>query len=141
METDVICLGETKMTDAQIFQILGIVYLAVGAGLIINPDFYKKLVTEFSENPSAIYLGGLVALAIGYLLVTFHNIWVKDWPVIITIFGWVALIKGLFLLLLPKVSIKISNFFKKQMTKFLTVWAIVVIVLGGLLCWLGFCTL
>jgi len=129
------------MTDAQIFQILGIVYLAVGAGLIINPDFYKKLVTEFSENPSAIYLGGLVALAIGYLLVTFHNIWVKDWPVIITIFGWVALIKGLFLLLLPKVSIKISNFFKKQMTKFLTVWAIVVIVLGGLLCWLGFCTL
>jgi uncharacterized protein YjeT (DUF2065 family) len=140
METDVICLGETKMTDAQIFQILGIVYLAVGAGLIINPDFYKKLVTEFSENPSAIYLGGLVALAIGYLLVTFHNIWSKDWSVIITIFGWVALIKGLLLIALPKATIKINSIFM-GVTKFLTVWAIVVIILGGLLCWLGFCTL
>ncbi len=126
------------MTDAQIFQILGITYPIVGIGILINPDFYKKLITNFTENPPAIYLSGLVALAIGYLLVMFHNIWAKDWSVIITIFGWAALIKGLFLIVLPKVSIKISNFFKKQMTKFLTVWATVVIILGGLLCWLGF---
>jgi uncharacterized protein YjeT (DUF2065 family) len=131
------------MTDAQIFQVLGIVYLAVGIGILTNPDFYKKLITEFfvSENPPAIYLSGLVALAIGYLLVTFHNIWVKDWAVIITILGWVVLVKGLFLLVLPKVSIKITNAFMGQMIKFLTVWAIVVIVLGGLLCWLGFVAL
>jgi uncharacterized protein YjeT (DUF2065 family) len=140
METDVICLGETKMTDAQIFQILGIVYLAVGIGILINPDFYKKLLADCAENSLVMYLAGLITLAIGYLLVTFHNIWVKDWPVIITIVGWMALIKGLFLIVLPKVSMKICNFFK-GMTKFLTVWALVVIVLGGLLCWLGFCTL
>jgi len=126
------------MTDAQIFQVLGITYLAVGIGIIINPDFYKKLVTDFTENPPAVYLGGLVALAIGFLLVTFHNIWSKDWSVIITIFGWVALIKGLFLIVLPKVSIKICNFFKKQLIKLLAVWATVVLILGGLLCWLGF---
>jgi len=129
------------MTDAQIFQVLGIVYLAVGVGIIINPDFYKKLVTDFMESPPAIYLGGIAALIIGYLLVTFHNTWDKDWSVIITIIGWVALIKGLFLIVLPKMSIKISNSFRKQMIEFLTVWAIVVIILGGLLCWLGFCTL
>ena len=126
------------MTDAQIFQVLGIAYLAVGLGILINPDFYKKLVTMFSENPPALYLSGLIALLVGYLLVTFHNIWPKDWPVIITILGWVALIKGLFLLLLPKASIKITNLFERQMTKFLAVWAIVVAIVGGLLAWLGF---
>jgi uncharacterized protein YjeT (DUF2065 family) len=126
------------MTDAQIFQVLGIVYLAVGIGMLINPDFYKKLMSEFSENPPSMYLSGLAAMVIGYLLVTFHNIWPNDWPVIITIFGWVALIKGLFLLLLPRVSIKISSFFQIQMTKLLTVWAIVVAVVGVLLAWLGF---
>jgi uncharacterized protein YjeT (DUF2065 family) len=126
------------MTDAQIFQVLGIVYLAVGIGMLINPDFYKKLMSEFSENPPSMYLSGLAAMVIGYLLVTFHNIWPNDWPVIITIFGWVALIKGLFLLLLPRVSIKISSFFQIQMTKLLTVWAVIIAVVGALLSWLGF---
>jgi uncharacterized protein YjeT (DUF2065 family) len=126
------------MTDAQIFQVLGIVYLAVGIGMLINPDFYKKLMSEFSENPPSMYLSGLAAMVIGYLLVTYHNIWPSDWPVIITIFGWVALIKGLFLLLLPRVSIKISSFFQIQMTKLLTVWAVIIAVVGALLAWLGF---
>jgi uncharacterized protein YjeT (DUF2065 family) len=126
------------MTDAQIFQVLGIVYLAVGIGMLINPDFYKKLMSEFSENPPSMYLSGLAAMVIGYLLVTFHNIWPNDWPVIITIFGWVALIKGLFLLLLPRVSIKISKFFEIQMTKLLTVCAVIIAVVGALLTWLGF---
>lgn len=129
------------MTDAQIFQVLGIAYLAIGIGILINPDFYRKLLSEFSESPPSIYLGGIAALTIGYLLVRFHNIWPNDWPVIITIFGWVALIKGLFLLLLPKVSIGISKYFSKQMTKFMAVWAIVVAVVGGLLAWLGFCAM
>ncbi len=124
------------MTDAQIFQAIGIVYIAVGIGMLINPDFYKKLIKDFTENTSGIYLGGLVALMIGFLLVTFHNIWSKDWPVIITIIGWVALVKGLFLITLPRVSIKICNIYK--MDKFLSVWATIVIILGGLLCWLGF---
>ncbi len=124
------------MTDTQLFQLFGIVYLAVGIGMLINPDFYKKMIKDFTENPPGIYLGGLVALAIGFLLVTFHNNWVKDWSVIITIIGWVALVKGLFLVILPKVSIKVCNVYK--MNKFLTTWAAIVIVLGALLSWLGF---
>jgi uncharacterized protein YjeT (DUF2065 family) len=125
------------MTDTQIFQLLGIIYLAVGIGMLTTPDFYKKLIKDFTENPLAIYLGGLVALAIGFLLVSFHNIWVRDWSVIITIIGWAALIKGLFLIILPKVSIKISNSFKET-KKLLPVWSTIVIILGVLLCWLGF---
>jgi len=125
------------MTDAQIFQFIGIIYLAVGIGIIINPDFYKKMIIHFMENPSVIYLGGLVSLAIGFLLVSFHNNWSRDWSVIITIIGWAALIKGLFLITLPKVCIKLCNSFK-EMKKLLPVWSTIVIILGVLLCWLGF---
>ena len=128
------------MTDAQIFQILGIIYLTIGIGITVNPGFYKKLITNFTENPPAIYLSGIVALVIGCLLVTFHNFWTKDWSVIITIFGWAAFIKGLFLIMLPKVSIKVGNTFK-EMKKFLKVWGIVVAVVGALLALLGFSTM
>ncbi|MGB8227109.1 MAG: hypothetical protein WCE45_09660 [Sedimentisphaerales bacterium] len=125
------------MTDAQIFQILGIIYLVIGIGISGNPDFYKKLIKDFTENPPAIYLGGLVALVIGCFLVTLHNNWTRDWSVIITIFGWAALIKGMFLIVLPKVSIKFCNAFK-EMKKLLRVWGIIVAIVGGLLCLLGF---
>ncbi|MFH1614719.1 MAG: hypothetical protein ABIG61_06520 [Planctomycetota bacterium] len=125
------------MTDAQIFQVFGILYLAIGAGVFINPDFYKKLLTDYTENRALIYVSGIAILAIGYLLVTFHNTWVRDWPVIITILGWMTFVKGLFLLVLPSASIKICNALK-GMTKFLMTEAIFIIILGILLVWLGF---
>jgi uncharacterized protein YjeT (DUF2065 family) len=128
------------MTDAQIFQILGIIYLTIGIGITVNPGFYKKLITNFTENPPAIYLSGIVALVIGCLLVTLHNFWTKDWSVIITIFGWASLIKGLFLIVLPKVSIKVGNAFKET-KKLLRVWGIVVAIVGALLALLGFSTM
>jgi uncharacterized membrane protein len=126
-----------KMTDTQIFQLLGIIYLAVGIGMLTSPDFYKKLLADCTKDSLAVYLGGLVALAIGFLVVTFHNIWTKDWSVIITILGWAALLKGLFLTIMPRALFKITNFFKET-TKLLTLWAIIVLILGGLLSWLGF---
>ncbi len=73
------------MSDAQIFQIFSLVYLAVGIGILINPDFYKKLFESFIEDTTALYFGGIAALVIGYLILAFHNTWTKDFSVIITI--------------------------------------------------------
>ena len=125
------------MTDSQIFQILGITFLVMGIGILGNSNFYKKMIKDFTENPPAIYIGGLIALAIGCFMVVLHNSWTKDWSVIITIFGWAVLIKGLFLIVLPKLSIRFSNAFK-EMKNFLKVWGIIAAIVGCLLCWLGF---
>lgn len=130
-------LGETEMTDAQIFQLFGIMYLAVGFGILINPEFYKKMLADFGQSRPMIYFGGLSVLAVGYLLVMFHNVWVRDWPVIITVIGWGAFLKGVFLLMLPKMSMRVCDILK-DMGKLLIVWAIVALILGGLCCWLGF---
>ncbi|OHB49859.1 MAG: hypothetical protein A2Y10_09545 [Planctomycetes bacterium GWF2_41_51] len=125
------------MTDAQIFQLAGIIYLTVGIGIITGRDFYSKMVASFMDDAAAYYLGGLTALTIGYLLVTFHNDWVKDWPVLITILGWIALIKGIFLLAAPKAATQVSRYFIRNV-KFLNIWAAVAIIIGVLFCWLGF---
>ena len=125
------------MTDAQIFQILGITYLVVGIGILGNPNFYKKMIENFTENPPAIYLGGLAALVICCFVLTLHNIWTKDWSVIIPIFGWAALIKGIFLIVLPKTSAKFGKTFN-EMKELLRVWGLIAAIVGGLLCWLGF---
>lgn len=127
-----------QMSDAQIFQIFSLVYIAVGIGILINPDFYKKLFEDFIENSSTLYLGGITTLVVGYLILAFHNTWTKDLSVIITVVGWLALIKGIMILIQPKIIIALTKaILKKEMI--LKIEAIVVIILGLAFSFLGFC--
>jgi len=126
------------MSDAQIFQIISIVYIAVGIGIFINPGFYKKLFEDFIENAAVLYLGGVMALVVGYLILAFHNTWTKDLSVIITIVGCLAMIKGILILIRPNMIIALSKtMVQKEST--LKIEAIVVIILGLVFSFLGFC--
>ena len=134
----VLSFKEKQMSDAQIFQIISLVYLSIGIGILINPGFYKKLFEDITENASALYLGGIMALAFGYLIVAFHNTWTKDLSVIITIIGWIALVKGILILVQPKIIITLSKAIMKK-ESILKIEAIVVIILGLAFSGLGFC--
>jgi uncharacterized protein YjeT (DUF2065 family) len=117
---------------------MSIVYIAVGVGIFINPDFYKKLFEDFIENNAILYLGGIMALVVGYVILIFHNTWTKDLSVIITIVGCLALIKGILILIRPKMIIALSKAIM-QKEGILKIEAIVVIILGLIFAFLGFC--
>ncbi len=126
------------MSDAQIFQIFSLLYISVGIGILINPGFYKKLFEDFIENAAVLYLGGVMALVVGYLILAFHYTWIMDLSVIITIVGWVALIKGIMILIQPKIMIALSKaMVQKEST--LKIEAIAIIILGLAFSFLGFC--
>ena len=125
------------MSDAQIFQILSLAYIAVGIGFLVNPGFYKKLFEDFTENASVLYLGGITALVVGYLILAFHNTWTKDVSVIITIVGWIALIKGLVILIRPNIMIALAKAMAQKEST-LKIEAIAVIILGLIFAFLGF---
>lgn len=83
------------------------------------------------------FLGGMMALIIGFLIATYHNVWEMRWEVIITLLGWGSLVKGLMLLLAPQDMMKIMKIFLK-IKHILTVGGIFVIVLGCVLGYFGF---
>ncbi len=126
------------MSDSQIFQIFSIAYLAIGIGIFVNPDFYKKMFSGFMENSATLYLGGITALVVGFLIVTFHNTWAMDLSVIITIIGWMALVKGVFILILPKAMIALSKGIISSAV-FMKVEAIIAVIAGLAFSYLGFC--
>jgi len=128
---------EKQMSDAQIFQILSILYIAVGVGILVNPDFYRRLFDDFIEHASVLYLGGIMALAIGYLILAFHNTWTADLSVIITIIGWIALLKGVAIIVQPKLMIALSKAMV-QKECLLKIQGIAVIVIGLAFSFLGF---
>ena len=48
-------------------------------------------------------------VVLGLLLVLSHNVWTTDWRVIITLVGWLTLLKGIALMLWPDRVAKLGS--------------------------------
>lgn len=114
------------MTESQIFQLLGLVYGLVGLGWLINPSSYRKVMNDYIHDRALTYLSGILAVVAGYVVVAFRDRWDSELGIIITIIGWLALLKGIWMLILP-------DYFEAITKKFLgikTAWASLVFILG-----------
>lgn len=87
-------------------QLLGVLYVCVGIGALINPKYYKSVMDNFLKSEALMYFGGAVALVVGFVLVKLHNLWVADWRVVITIIAWLSVLKGALLLIEPEMIVK-----------------------------------
>jgi uncharacterized protein YjeT (DUF2065 family) len=123
------------MTDGQIFQLFGLIYLLIGLGLLFEPQYYRKLIKEMVNHKLIMFLSSYLALGVGFLIITFHNVWKLEWGLIITLMGWMAIIKGTMILVFPKFFNKIAL---QWIKKGLGLWTPVIIILGIFFFVLGF---
>jgi len=123
-------------TSVLIAQIAAVTYLAVALGGFISKDYYRRLIDDFYGNAGLTYLGGFMALVMGFLIVHVHNQWAGDWTVLITVLGWLALIKGITLMVLPASMGRISASLLNETGMKLFPW--VALLLGLLFAWFGF---
>ncbi len=120
-----------------IAQVLGLVYLAVGVGMVMNAKYYTKVYDDMMKSPALIYVLGLVALVVGFFIINNHNYWVKGWEVVITLVGWGAFVKGGALLVAPQAFM---NVFKKSFKKSenLSRYGFAALLVGAVLVYYGF---
>lgn len=92
------------------------------------------MINDLERNFTLLYLSGILALVMGLLIVVSHNVWTSDWRVIITIFGWMAIFKGLVRLFIPeKVGALARKFTANKVI--LNFWIVAMFLLGiWLLC-------
>ena len=119
-----------------IAKILGPYCVVVVLGVLFNLKTYKKILEDFYANTALVYLGGALAFVIGLVVVLVHNVWVADWTVIITIFGWMSIVKGIFLLIFPKAIIKFSGLYRN--TALLVIHLFLVFALGAALTYFSY---
>jgi len=110
-------------------RLLGPYFVIVAIGFLFNLKTYQRLLEDFCKNVALIYIGGVLALWFGLVVVLFHNVWVANWTVIITIFGWLGIIKGAWLIILPNTVARFTEAYQKK-TVALTVHLAVVLALG-----------
>ena len=118
-------------------KLLGPYCTIVAVGVLFNLKNYQKVMEDFFKNSALLYLGGVMALLFGLLIVLFHNLWAANWTVIITIFGWAGIIKGIWLIILPDSASKMPAVYQKN-TALLKIHLLIIIALGVFLTVMGY---
>jgi hypothetical protein len=81
--------------------LIGPSLVALAAALLVNLGSMPALVESVSHDPALLLVSGVIAFVAGLAVVRVHNHWAADWPVLVTIFGWLLLIGGLVRMLFP----------------------------------------
>jgi len=103
--------------------------MVVGFSILFNTKIYRQIGEDFFKNAGLVYISGIITFLMGMSIVLFHNIWVTDWRVIITLFGWSTLIKGAWLIILPGTLAKMSRICLKNIKLLVIPW-IIMLALG-----------
>ena len=94
-------------------KLIGLYLILVAGAMLLNKKDISLLFGVYTKNPKAIYLTGIVDAMIGLALVLSHNIWTWDYRVVITIVGWLLLLRGAGRMLAPDAVAKSLLKFKK----------------------------
>ncbi len=90
-----------------IARLMGPVLLAIGIGMVVGivteGDAYLALMKEFLGSRALIFLTGVLTLVAGLAIVNAHSLWVPDWRLVVTMLGWLFIVRGAVALVLPAV--------------------------------------
>ena len=124
-------------TSIFLARLLGPLLLAVGAGILFDPKAFRTMATEVVGSVTLVYLFGFFDFAAGLAIVLTHNVWIASWRVLITILGWLMLIRGTVRILIPHLVMRQAA--KVIRTKqLIPVTGVVTGVLGLVLCYFGY---
>jgi hypothetical protein len=88
-------------TSILIARLVGPIMVVVGLAVLANPRLLRDVLDGFLDNRALIFLAGFLTLLAGLTIVNTHNLWVLDWPVVITLIGWLAVVGGIFRIAFP----------------------------------------
>ena len=108
-----------------------------GVGLLVNPRAFRTMASEVVGSITLVYLFGLIDFAAGLAIVLVHNVWTVNWRVLITLIGWLLLIRGAVRILITDTLMGYAKTVirKKQLYP---VSGGVLVILGLVLCYFGY---
>ena len=89
-------------------RLVGLYCILVSLSMVTHKRATVEMMTALVHNPPLLFIVGVITLAAGLAMILGHNVWSGGaLPVIVTLIGWLTLIKGLlFLLLSPEAAVR-----------------------------------
>jgi hypothetical protein len=124
--------GRTVMHSRLIAGFIGPLLAAIGIAMVFNRSLFPALISQLAQSYGLIFLSGILSLLAGIAIVRVHNVWSGGWRIVVTLFGWLAILGGLARMWAPQLAAPIADTFAADTTGFL-IGGIVVLALGAFL--------
>jgi hypothetical protein len=86
---------------AYLGKLLGLYLIAVSLSMFAHAQATVEIIRAIIQDPPLLFIAGLLGVTAGLAMVLAHNVWSGGaLPIIVTLFGWASLIKGVLLLTL-----------------------------------------
>jgi len=106
--------------------------------LFLRRDFYIETMQALVDDRPLLLIIATTRLVIGLAIVLAHNLWSgAALTIVVTLFGWVTLIRGLLLLFLPADRVE-HTFAALQFERHYYMYAALPLLLGAYLTYAGF---
>ena len=112
-------------------RLMGLYCVAAAVSMAAHRQATIAMVTALLRDPAALFLSGLIALLAGLALVLGHNVGAGGAAtVLVTVVGWVTLIKGLTLMFLTPEAAAALYLGRLQYERFFYLYTLLSFVLG-----------
>ncbi|MGP8231865.1 MAG: hypothetical protein ACLQL2_04260 [Methylovirgula sp.] len=124
-------------TSIFIARLLGPLFVVVGVAVPLKTQMFRAILREFNQSRALLYLAGVLGLLGGFATVLTHNLWVRDWRIIITLIGWLAIIRALVTIFQPQWIAALGERIIDSRS-WLTVAAVADLLIGAILSYFGY---
>lgn len=126
------------MNEITIFlaQMWGPILVVLGIGILTSRTYYQKIYRNLESETLALLATSVIAMAAGIAHVLYHNTWDSVPEIVITVLGWLLLIKGAMLALFPKAVDRFGD--RAARSNLFSAAAVVAIILGGYITAVGY---
>ena len=112
----------------------GVYLVAIPLSLLLKPVRIKELFA-LRENVITSYMGGILSLMVGTLMILTYNVWDGSWTTAISVLGWLAVAKGVILLFCTEKAISLQK--QAKVTEWIPYVFLAVIFIGLWLIYMG----
>ena len=122
-----------SLTTVFLGRLLGLYLIAIAVAMLTSRRRALATLDEMARSGPWMLFSGMAATAAGLAIVLGHNVWTGGaLAVVVTLFGWAALLKGVSLLLVPPEQMA-AAYKGLGFERFFYVWMGAVLVLGLLI--------
>lgn len=95
-------------------KVIAIFMIIMALFMIVKRKSLKAFAQDIWKNEIGLLYMSVINIILGLLLVVAHQVWSADWRIVVTIFGWSVLIKGVCLLFWPERLKKFSKIMNSE---------------------------
>ncbi len=119
-------------------KLIGLFCVLVSLSMLINTQATMEFIGTVAQNHSLLMIVGMIGIAGGLALVLGHNVWSGGpLPVVVTLFGWLMLVRGVMHLFAPA-GMLADLYAANHLEQFIEIPLGVTFVLGLYLSYAGF---